>query len=61
MNCQLLNTILTNKTLLFIPFFIMCDFVMFYCHRAVSLLNVILQTCATVMRNKRLLTYLQLQ
>jgi len=27
----------TNESLLFVPVFIMCDFVMFYCHCAVSL------------------------
>jgi len=35
----LLSMISTNETSLFIPYFITCDFVLFYCHCAVSLLK----------------------
>jgi len=31
-----------KETSFFLIFFIMCDFVLFYCHRAVTLSNVIL-------------------
>jgi len=36
MNCKLLM-ISANETSLFVPFFIMCHFILFYRHRAVSL------------------------
>ena len=46
----------TNKTSLFIPFFIMNDFVLFVVTVQFLCLNVILYTCATVMCNKHLVT-----